>query len=39
MNAKHKAIVVALETGDAKAAKKALIKHIERSEKHVFKGQ
>lgn len=39
MNSEHKAIVAALEAGDSKAAKKAMNKHIEGSERRVFKGK
>lgn len=39
MNTEHAAIVAALEARDAQAAKKAMIKHIEGSERRVFKGK
>lgn len=39
MNNEHKAIVDALEAKDAKAVRKAMILHIEGSERRVFKGK
>lgn len=39
MNGEHRAIVDALEAGDPKAARKAVLVHVEGSERRVFKGK
>ncbi|WP_172971407.1 FCD domain-containing protein [Palleronia sp. THAF1] len=39
MNAEHRAILAALEARDPKAARAAMIAHIDGSERRVFKGE